>query len=405
MSPIAPSPPAAAFTEAGGGSAREVFLVFLRLGLTSFGGPAAHVGYFRTAFVERRRWLDEAAFADRLALCQFLPGPASSQLGLAIGLHRAGPLGALAAWVGFTAPSAVLMTLLGLRAGALHGRAAGGLIHGLKLAAVAVVAQAVWGMARTLAPDRARAAVAVGALALASLLGGWGQIAALALGALVGLGLKPVGEAPSPAAPALGVSRAAGALCLSAFAGLLIALPAFAAVTGAPVLQTAAAFYRSGALVFGGGHVVLPLLQDQVVRPGWIAPDRFLAGYAAAQAMPGPLFTVAAYLGAIIPPGGVLGAMLALFSLFLPGILILFGVLPFWSAVQARSWAQAAMRGANAAVVGVLGAALYSPVSTSAVHGPLDLVIAAAAFTALTVWRAPPILVVAACALVGLRAV
>jgi chromate transporter len=387
------------------GSPLEVFWAFLRLGLTSFGGPVAHLGYFRSAFVERRQWLSEAAFADLIALCQFLPGPASSQVGFAIGLMRAGPLGAAAAWLGFTAPSAIVMILLGLGAGALRGRFADNLIHGLKLVALAVVAQAVWGMARSLAPDRLRASLAVGALALVTLIGGGlAQLLALAVGGAIGLAFcrsadtTPVEDLPIP------LPRWAALASLALFAILLIGLPALATATGSRPVQAASAFYRTGALVFGGGHVVLPLLQDQVVRPGWVDPAPFLAGYAAAQALPGPLFTIAAYLGAILKPGpnGAAGALLALAAIFLPGLLLLIGALPFWSALRARPWAQGAMRGANAAVVGVLGAALYSPVWTSAVRSPADFLVAAAAFTALTVGRVSPVWIVAACAAISL---
>ena len=382
------------------GRALEVLGAFLRLGLTSFGGPVAHLGYFRSEFVERRRWLDDKAFADLIALCQFLPGPASSQAGFAIGLMRAGPLGAAAAWVGFTLPSAIVMTLLGLGASRLSGPVAAGTIHGLKLVAVAVVAQAVWGMARTLAPDRLRAGLALAGLVLVTLVsGGPGQLSALALGAVVGLFFCQASEAPA-AAP-IRLPRSAGAVCLALFALLLLGLPL--AAPAASYLKLAAGFYHAGALVFGGGHVVLPLLQDQVVRPGWVRPETFLAGYAAAQAMPGPLFTIAAFLGSVNQLGvdPVAGAAIALAAIFLPGVLILLGALPFWSALRAHPRAQGALRGVNAAVVGVLAAALYSPVFTSAVLGPRDLVLAAAGFVALQAWRAPPILVVGVLAGVG----
>ncbi len=386
-------------------SGREVLWAFLRLGLTSFGGPAAHLGYFRTEFVERRRWLDDRAFADLIALCQFLPGPASSQAGVAIGLVRAGPLGALAAWIGFTAPSALLMILLGLGVHLLDAGWVGGLVHGLKLVAVAVVAQAVWGMARSLAPDRLRASIALAALGLVTLVaGGIGQIAALALGGVAGLWLCKPDQAGAPSDLPVRTPRWLGFACLAAFAGLLLGLPLVAAITQARPVAVAAAFYHSGALVFGGGHVVLPLLQDQVVRPGWVAPERFLAGYAAAQALPGPLFTFAAYLGSLLRPGpnGVTGALLALMAIFLPGMLLLFGALPFWSALRARPQAQAAIQGANAAVVGVLAAALYNPVWVNAIFSPLDLLVAVAALVGLTVWRLSPVWIVAACAALGL---
>ncbi len=388
------------------GTVPEVLRAFLRLGITSFGGPVAHLGYFRAEFVSRRRWLDERRFADVVALCQFLPGPASSQTGFAIGLMRAGYWGGLAAWAGFTLPSALLLLLFAYGAGRLTDSVTGaGLLHGLKLVAVAIVAQAVWGMARSLCPDRARASIA----ALAAILvlmapGAAGQIGAIALGALAGPGLgggAGVGG-PLPTAAALPVSRRAGGVCLALFAALLVLPP----LLPRPPLALAAfdAFYRSGALVFGGGHVVLPLLRDGVVAPGWVAPSAFLAGYGAAQAVPGPLFTFAAYLGALLPAplGGPAGAALALLAIFLPGMLLLLGTLPFWEALRHRAAAQAALRGVNAAVVGLLGAALYSPVWVSAVQRPADVALALAGFVLLVAWRAPPLLVVALGALGGI---
>jgi chromate transporter len=390
------------------GSPLEVFATFLRLGLTSFGGPVAHLGYFRAELVERRRWVDDRAFAELVALCQFLPGPSSSQVGFALGLMRAGPLGALAAWTAFTLPSAGLMVLAGFGADLLGGRWGQGLIHGLKLAAVAVVAQAVYGMARALAPDRARAALAVLALALVSLLGGGlAQLAALALGCLAGLWLCRGPAEAGEGGLRVAVPRPVGALSLGLFFVLLLGLPTLYAATGWRPVQVADAFYRAGALVFGGGHVVLPLLQAQVVAPGWVEPNRFLAGYALAQALPGPLFSFSAYLGAVLRPGpdGLAGAALALVSIFLPGLLALIGVLPFWRVVRAQPAAQAAMRGANAAMMGVLAAALYSPVWTGSVHGSPDVAVAAMAFVALTAGRVAPLWVVAACAALGVAAI
>jgi len=379
----------------GPASATEVFLAFLKLGLTSFGGPIAHLGYFRDAFVTRRRWLDEAAYADIVALCQFLPGPASSQVGVSLGLMRAGPLGGLAAWVGFTLPSAVLMTVFALGAAWLRGARIAGMIHGLKLVAVAVVAQAVMGMARSLAPDARRAGIAAAALVLLSLApSSLAQIAAIGLGALAGLVLcrgevALTGAAQAEAPPRRGAALAA----LAAFLSLLAASFLAPANTGARMLG---AFYRSGALVFGGGHVVLPLLKQAVVDPGWVGADRFLAGYGAAQAMPGPLFTVAAYLGAVMPPpfGGVAGAAAALLAIFVPGMLALLAALPYWRALRRDPVAQAAMRGANAAVVGILAAALYNPLWTSTIGRPIDFALAAAGFVLLTAFRAPPVLIV-----------
>ncbi len=383
-----------------GGSPFEVLRVFLKLGLTSFGGPVAHLGYFRNAFVLKRSWLDERAFGDLVALCQFLPGPASSQVGFAIGLMRAGYPGALAAWAGFTLPSAVAMTLVAYGAGALHGPAGEGLLHGLKLVAVAVVAQAVLGMAQSLAPDRPRAAIAILALILVAFApGGIGQIGAIGAGGLLGLVFCREGAEAAAGGAEAAVSRRMGVVFLAAFFALL-------ALSFAPARDGAFAFlaavYRSGALVFGGGHVVLPLLRAAVVDPGFVSDSAFLAGYGAAQAMPGPLFTFAAYLGAAAPaPGGGPGAALALIAIFLPGILILLGALPFWHALRVRPGAQAAMAGVNAAVVGLLASALYDPVWTSAVLGPADFAIAAAGFAALVVWRAPPLAVVLLTAAAG----
>ena len=386
------------------GTAGEVFVAFLKLGLTSFGGPIAHLGYFRDEIVTRRRWLGEAEYADLVALCQFLPGPASSQVGFALGLLRAGPLGALAAWAGFTLPSAILLVAFALGAAALDGALARGVLHGLKLVAVAVVAQAVWGMARSLTPDRQRAAIAVAAVAVTIMLAGsMGQVAALLLGGLAGLAFCRDGGPVALAGTRFPVSRTAGVASLVIFAVLLLGLPVVAAAVDRHGLDLFDAFYRAGALVFGGGHVVLPLLDAETVVSGWVSKDAFLAGYGAAQAVPGPLFTFAAYLGAAgsLAPNSVLGAAIALVAIFLPGLLLLVGALPFWDALRSRSMAQAGMRGANAAVVGILGAALYDPVWTSAVLGPVDFVLALAGIVALVAWRAPPWLVVLALAVAG----
>jgi chromate transporter len=376
------------------GSPLEVFLIFLKLGLTSFGGPVAHLGYFRREFVVRRAWLDDRAYADLVALCQFLPGPASSQTGFALGLMRAGYLGGLAAWVGFTLPSALAMTLFAYGESALKGPVGDGLLHGLKLVAVAIVAQAVMGMAQALCPDRPRATIAVLSLILTALApAAWTQIAVILLGAFAGvLVCRELGDVVAEAAEAR-VSRRMGIV----FATLYVALLALSfAPVGASAAALAAAFYRSGALVFGGGHVVLPLLHAALVDPGWVSDSAFLAGYGAAQAVPGPLFTFAAYLGAVasISPGGVVGAALGLIAIFAPGLLLLMAALVFWQDLRARRNARAAMAGVNAAVVGLLASALYDPVWTSAVRGRSDFAIAAAAFVALIVWRAPPLLVV-----------
>jgi chromate transporter len=379
------------------GSPLEVLRVFLKLGLSSFGGPIAHIGYFREEFVVRRRWLDEQAFVDLVALCQFLPGPASSQVGFSIGLLRAGYAGAAAAWTGFTLPSAILLVLFAYGAGTLSGAAGAGLLHGLKLVAVAIVAQAVFGMARTLCPDRERASIATVA-ALIILLSGSSiaQIACIVLGGFAGLWLCRGAPPAAEGHIAMRVSRGAAFAALSAFFVLLIGLPILQSLAPSSALMLFDAFYRSGALVFGGGHVVLPLLREAFVGPGWVSDDAFLAGYGAAQAVPGPLFTFAAYLGTVVGPSphGVPGAVLGLIGIFLPGILILLGTLPFWDTFRKRADAQAVMRGVNAAVVGLLAAALYNPVWTSSVKTPEDFALALAGFVLLTVWRAPPLLVV-----------
>ncbi len=386
------------------GSVLEVFFAFLTLGVTCFGGPIAHIGYFREAFVVRRRWLDEPAYADLVGLCQFLPGPASSQVGFAIGLMRAGFPGGMAAWAGFTLPSAIALVAFAYGAGALGGPTGAGLLHGLKLVAVAIVAQAVWGMAQTLCPDRERASIAVAAaLIILFDASSSAQIAAITLGGAAGLWLCR-GAPPAATGHVAGpVSRTAGLIALCAFFLLLIGLPVLHGLAGSQGLALFDAFYRSGALVFGGGHVVLPLLREAFVAPGWVSDDAFLAGYGAAQAVPGPLFTFAAYLGAVVgpPPHGVAGAALGLIAIFLPGVLILMGVLPFWDSFRTRPEAQAIMRGINAAVVGLLGAALYNPVWTSAVKAPHDFGIALLGFILLTIWRAPPLVVVCLSAIAG----
>jgi chromate transporter len=399
MTSLAPSQQAAPTQ----GTALEVLLVFLRLGVSCFGGPIAHIGYFRDEFVMRRRWLDEQAYADLVALCQFLPGPASSQTGFAIGLMRAGYLGGLAAWTGFTLPSAFLLLLFAYGVGSLGGPLGSGLIHGLKLVAVAIVAQAVWGMARSLCPDRERASIAaMAALLILFSTSSVAQIAAIVLGGVAGLILCRDAPPPTGGHVAMPVSRQAGIVALVAFFVLLLV----ALLQGhlSQGLDLFAAFYRSGALVFGGGHVVLPLLREAFVAPGWVGDDAFLAGYGAAQAVPGPLFTFAAYLGAVsnLSPNGLAGAALGLVGIFLPGMLVLVGMLPFWDAFRVRPEAQAAMRGVNAAVVGILGAALYNPVWTTSVKAPSDLAIALVGFVLLVAWRAPPLVVVVVSALGGI---
>jgi chromate transporter len=392
---------------AGTGTAIEVLLAFAKLGVSSFGGPIAHIGYFRQEFVVRRHWLDEQSFADLVALCQFLPGPASSQVGFSLGLMRAGVLGGLAAWTAFTLPSAIALVLFAYGANALRGPAGSGVLHGLKLVAVAIVAQAVWGMARTLCPDRERASIAVIAtLIVLFSASSLAQIAAIVFGGIAGLWLcRAATSSPQNQKPmSVPVSRPAGMLALAVFFLLLAGLPILDRLTGSQGVALFEAFYRSGALVFGGGHVVLPLLREATVAHGWVSDDVFLAGYGAAQAVPGPLFTFSAYLGAVMrpSPNGVTGAAISLVAIFLPGILALIGTLPFWETFRKRAWAQAVMRGVNAAVVGLLGAALYNPVWTSSVHAPGDFGMAVAGFVLLTVWEAPPLVVVVVSALGGM---
>ena len=386
------------------GSALEVLSAFTKLGLTSFGGPVAHIGYFRDEFVVRRRWLDERNFADLVALCQFLPGPASTQFGISVGLLRAGYLGAFAAWFGFTLPSAIAMVLFAYGVVAFGDGLGAGWLQGLKIAAVAVVAQAVLGMMQTLAPDRERATLAVLAAALVlAVPTALGQIGAIVLGGIIGFALLRDGPAGSNGELPIKVSRAVAAGSLALFFGLLAALPLLASATGNQALAYFDAFYRVGSLVFGGGHVVLPLLQAEVVAPGWVTDDAFLAGYGAAQAIPGPLFTFAGYLGAVMgpEPNGWRGALICLVAIFLPSFLLIFGTLPFWQELRKRPDAQAALRGVNASVVGLLLAALYNPVWTGGIKSGGDFALAAAAFLLLYVWKTPPWLVVALCAAGG----
>ncbi len=381
-----------------------VFLVFLRLGLTSFGGPVAHLGYFRTEFVERRRWLSERAYADLVALCQFLPGPASSQVGMALGLLRAGYPGALAAWAGFTLPSAIALVLFALGVAQAGDALPADALHGLKVVAVAVVVQAVWGMARTLCPDAARRGFLLLAAALALLLpSAWAQVGVIALaGVAGGLLFRPTATAPDEPLP-LRLSRRAGRAWLALFALLLVGLPLLAQTVHGPALALADAFYRAGALVFGGGHVVLPLLQAEVVPSGWVGQDTFLAGYGAAQAVPGPLFTFAAFLGASMQhaPSGWTGGLIALLAVFAPSFLLVAGALPFWEQLRRQARVQAALMGINAAVVGLLLAALWTPVITSAIHGLTDVALAALALVALMRWKLPSWAVVLGCGLAG----
>ncbi len=392
-------------------AAAEVFAIFLKLGLTCFGGPIAHIGYFRREFVERRRWLDDAAFTDLVGLCQFLPGPASSQTGFSIGLLRAGWLGGLAAWCAFTLPSALLLIAFAAVAPDLHGPVGTGLIHGLKLVAVAVVSQAVWDMARRLCPDRRRAAIALVVVAVLGILTTlYAQLVVIALGAVLGAIYCRTGAPDRSAGAAphaqveFRVPRVAGAVALALFCVLLLGLPALAQITASQAVRVFDGFYRSGALVFGGGHVVLPLLQQQTVATGWIAPNDFLAGYGAAQAVPGPLFTFAAFLGWMTAdgPNHWTGAMLGLAGIFLPGLLLVLAALPYWQALRARPSMAAILSGVNAAVVGLLATALYSPVWTSAVRSSVDFAIVTVGFFLLVRWKIPPLAVVVLCALAGI---
>jgi chromate transporter len=386
------------------GTAGEVFAAFLRLGVTSFGGPVAHLGYFHDELVLRRKWLDEKAYVDLVALSQFLPGPASSKVGIAIGLSRAGYLGALAAWTGFTMPSAIALVAFGYGVTSLGNALGSGWLHGLKVAAVAVVANAVLTMMRSLTPDRERATLAAAAAALVlAMPSSFGQIIAIALGAVAGLLLFRGTPVEGHSALPHPVSRNAALVAIALFFAILIGLPLIAAAVPNHAVQLFDVFYRAGALVFGGGHVVLPLLQAAVVPPGWVSNDAFLAGYGATQAVPGPLFTFSAYLGTVMAPApnGWLGAALCLFAMFLPAFLLVIGPMPFWDALRQKSSAQAALRGVNAAVVGLLLAALYNPVWTSGITSAGDFALGVVAFLLLFTWKTPPWLVVVICALCG----
>ncbi len=381
-----------------------VFLIFLRLGLTSFGGPVAHLGYFRDEFVVRRHWLSERSYADLVALCQFLPGPASSQVGMALGLSRAGYAGALAAWLGFTLPSAIALILFALGIASYGDAMPAGVLHGLKVVAVAVVAQAVWGMARTLCPDVPRLSIMVAATCCVLLVpSAWGQVGVIIVAALIGLAaFRPQSGTAHEPLP-ISIRRRTGLLWLTLFCALLLGLPLLASLFPSPLLAMVDAFYRAGSLVFGGGHVVLPLLQAEVVPTGWVDGDAFLAGYGAAQAVPGPLFTFAAFLGASMnqAPGGWLGGLVGLLAIFLPSFLLVLGALPFWEQLRRNRRTQAALMGVNAAVVGLLLAALYQPVWTSAIHRPEDFGLALVALTALLFWKLPPWLVVLGSGVLG----
>lgn len=385
-------------------SAWSVFLIFLRLGLTSFGGPIAHLGYFRDEFVTRRRWLTEHSYADLVALCQFLPGPASSQVGIALGMSRAGYGGALAAWAGFTLPSAIALILFALGIAHYGTVIPPGALHGLKVVAVAVVAQAVWGMARVLCTDVLRVSIMLIAACVVLLEpSAWGQVSVIIAAGCAGLLLfKPEQNAGHDPLP-ITLSPRAGAIWLSLFFVLLVGLPLLNQVLPNQTVAMVDAFYRAGSLVFGGGHVVLPLLQAEVVPPGWVSNDAFLAGYGATQAVPGPLFTFAAFLGASmnLAPTGWLGGTICLLAIFAPSFLLILGALPFWERVRRSVRTRAALGGVNAAVVGLLLAALYQPVWTSAIFKPQDFALALLALVALMFWKLPPWLVVIGSGIAG----
>lgn len=381
-----------------------VFLIFLRLGLTSFGGPVAHLSYFRDEFVTRRQWLSERSYADLIALCQFLPGPASSQVGIAVGLSRSGYAGALAAWAGFTFPSAIALILFALGIASYGDIISPGVLHGLKVVAVAVVAQAVWGMARNLCPDRPRITIMSAATCFVLLVpSAWGQVGVIIIAAIIGLLLfKPQQGVKHEALPFV-IRRRVGLFWLTLFFALLIGLPLLSALVPNQTLSMVDAFYRAGSLVFGGGHIVLPLLQAEVVPAGWVSNESFLAGYGAAQAIPGPLFTFAAFLGASMngTPSGWLGGAICLLAIFAPSFLLVLGTLPFWEHIRRNVRTQAALLGINAAVVGLLMAALYQPVWTSAIHTPQDFGLVLVALVALMLWKLPPWLVVIGIGLAG----
>lgn len=386
------------------GSPLEVLWVSTRLGLTSFGGPIAHLGYFHEEYVKQRKWIDEQSYADLVALCQFLPGPASSQVGIAIGIARARLLGGIAAWLGFTMPSALVLIGFAFGIGAFASAADSGWLHGLKIVAVAVVAQAVWGMARSLCPDRERATIAI----LASLVTlAWqsaiGQLSSIAIAGIVGSMIFPGTAYSSLSHMRFPIGKKTGITAWVIFFTLLVGLPFLRQIAPSQALEVFDSFFRVGSLVFGGGHVVLPLLQAEVVGPGWITNEQFVAGYGATQAVPGPLFTFSAYLGAVMgnEPNGWTGALLALVAIFLPSFLLVVGALPFWDVLRAMPIFQSALKGINAAVVGLLMSALYKPVWTSAIYSSADFGLGLVAFGLLMFWKCPPWFVVVLTAVGG----
>ena len=393
-----------AASPAGRHSVSEVFTAFLKLGLTSFGGPIAHLGYFRNEFVEKRQWVNDGQFAQLLALCQFLPGPASSQLGFCLGLLRSGWVGALAAFVSFTLPSALLLFLFALVAPQLSGPIGSAAIHGLKLVALVVVAHGLLGMASKLCTDTSRRAIAVFAAVLVTIGGGaWLQIAAILIGAFLGLVLLQDGKTLPESALPVHYGRKTGWSLLAFFMLLLVCLPLLA-LGSHPLFAVFEAFYRAGALVFGGGHVVLPFLEQALVGPGWLAKNDFMAGYGAAQAVPGPMFSLSAYLGAHLPgsSGGLVGAGVALAAIFLPGFLLVSSALPLWHTFSAYPASARLIAGINASVVGILAAALYDPIWVSAVYRLSDILIALVGFVLLFAWRMSALFVVLWCVLASI---
>ena len=383
----------------------QIFLIFLRLGLTSFGGPVAHIAYFRDEFVARRKWFSENTYSEIVALCQFLPGPASSQVGLAIGLSAAGYRGAFAAWLGFTLPSAIAITLFALGMNAFSYDAITGVVHGLKIVAVAIIAQAIWGMAKTLCPDLARIALMIIATLIVSFIpNSIGQVAAIAACGLLGLGLVKLESTSKESELLISSSKKVGCCFLALFFILLIGLPVISHLHPTQTNEMISSFYQAGSLVFGGGHVVLPLLQTEVVTTGHLDNETFLAGYGAAQAVPGPLFTFASFLGASVYGGelGWYGSLICLLAIFLPAFLLIAGVLPFWQSIRTNNYAQRILAGANAGVVGLLIAVLYNPVWSSAVHSASDIILVAAAFASLMLLKWPSWLVVFVFSIAGL---
>jgi chromate transporter len=386
------------------GSFLEVLWASTRLGLTSFGGPIAHLGYFHEEYVKNRKWIDEQSYADLVALCQFLPGPASSQVSIAIGILRARLLGGIAAWIGFTLPSALALIAFAFGIGAFAGAGDAGWLHGLKVVAVAVVAQAVWGMARSLCPDRERATIAIlAAIFTLAWPSAVGQLSSIVIAALTGAVFFPGQTSSSPSQMRFPIAKKTGITAWIIFFVLLVGLPFYRQVSPSHGLEVFDSFFRVGSLVFGGGHVVLPLLQTEVVGPGWVTNEQFVAGYGATQAVPGPLFTFSAYLGAVMSsePNGWIGAFLALIAIFLPSFLLVIGALPFWDLLRSVRMFQSALKGINAAVVGLLLAALYSPVWTSAIYSPADFGLGLIAFALLMFWKFPPWLVVVLTAVGG----